>query len=43
MKILNSFNDFIFEQIFESNKIQLILSERLCDLLKSIEHPIAKK
>lgn len=41
MKILNKFDEFIFENI--SNTLPFRLSDRLIDLLKKIEHPISKE
>jgi hypothetical protein len=46
MKILYNYNDFLLDKLLEqveNNDIQLILSDRLLELLKSINHPIAKE
>lgn len=46
MRILKNYNDFLEEKLLESvdhNDIQFILSDRLLELLKSINHPIAKE
>ena len=46
MKKINDFNDFMLDMIFESwaNRIMpLVISTRLEELLKKINHPIAKK
>jgi len=43
MKKLNTFEDYIFNKIFESNgkETTIIISNRLKELLSNIEHPIA--
>ena len=44
MKKLINFEDYLFNQIFESKKeTSIVLSDRLHNLIKNIHHPIAKR
>ena len=42
MKILNNFNDFLFENAV-SNDLPFRLSDRLIRLLEKIDHPISNR